>query len=289
MSTDLIGPSTGSGRELVGPSTGSGIVLPRRILAGGSLARSVLAPIGFGVIFLGLWQALVTGLQIEPYVVPSPLEIAAEFGANIASVLSGAARTGLNALIGLVVGALLGVLGALLANVVMNLEGLTAPLVAALAVMPIVALAPVLYTMYGADVETARQLVAGLAALIPVYINTLRGLRQVQPVHRDLMKVYAATPRQQQLAVTLPTAAPYLFTGLRVASSLAVISALVAEYFGGPVGAASASRSPVRRRAATTRSRGRTCSARSCSASSSTPSRSPSRRGSPGTVPSPAQ
>ena len=251
MSTETVGsmdPSTGSGREVVGPSTssghdpsldpsaGSGIVLPRRILAGGSLVRSVLAPIGFGVIFVGLWQALVTGLQIEPYVVPSPLEIASEFGANIASVLSGAARTGLNALIGLVVGALLGVLGALLANVIMNFEGLTAPLVAALAVMPIVALAPVLYTMYGADVETARQLVAGLAALIPVYINTLRGLRQVQPVHRDLMTVYAATPRQQQLAVTLPTAAPYLFTGLRVSSSLAVISALVAEYFGGPVG-----------------------------------------------------
>ena len=59
--------------------------------------------------------------------------------------------------------------------------------------MPIVALAPVLYTMYGADVETARQLVAGLAALIPVYVNTLRGLRQVRPVHRDLMR---STPRR---------------------------------------------------------------------------------------------
>ena len=243
MSTETIGPSTGSGRDPtgsghqpIGPSTGSGIVLPSRILAGGSLARSVLAPVAFGVIFLGLWQALVTGLQIEPYVVPSPLEIAAEFGANVASVAAGAARTGMNALIGLVVGALLGILGALLANVMLNFDALAAPLVAALSVMPIVALAPVLYTMYGADVETARQLVAGLAALIPVYLNTLRGLRQVQPVHRDLMRAYAASPAQQQWAVTLPTALPYLFTGLRVASSLAVISALVAEYFGGPVG-----------------------------------------------------
>ena len=72
----------------------------------------MLAPIGFGVVFLGLWQLLVIGLQIEPYVVPSPLAIAAEFGANLGSVLSGAARTGSNALIGLVVGAVLGVLGA---------------------------------------------------------------------------------------------------------------------------------------------------------------------------------
>jgi NitT/TauT family transport system permease protein len=50
------------------------------------------------------------------------------------------------------------------------------------------------------------------------------------------MRAYAATPAQQQWVLTLPTAAPYLFTGLRIASSLAVISALVAEYFGGPIG-----------------------------------------------------
>ena len=71
---------------------------------------------------------------------------------------------------------------------------------------------------------------------IPVFFNTLRGLRQVQPVHRDLMRAYAATPRQITRTVTLPGALPYFFTGLRIASSLAVISALVAEYFGGPVG-----------------------------------------------------
>ena len=110
-------------------------------------------------------------------------------------MLAGALRTGANALVGLVVGAVLGVAGAVLASVVRIVDELAAPLVAALAVMPIVALAPVLYTMYGADQETARQLVAALAALIPVYVNTLRGLRQVRPVHRDLMRVYAATPQ----------------------------------------------------------------------------------------------
>jgi NitT/TauT family transport system permease protein len=210
--------------------------IPSRILARGSAYRAVLAPLVFGVIFLGLWQALVMILDIEPNIVPSPLAIAAEFAANLGSVVSGALRTGANALIGLVLGSILGIVGAVLASMVGLVDRLAAPLVAALSVMPIVALAPVLYTMYGADKETARQLVAGLAALIPVYFNTMRGLRQVRPVHRDLMRVYAATARQQQLAVTLPTAAPYTFTGLRIASSLAVISALVAEYFGGPVG-----------------------------------------------------
>jgi NitT/TauT family transport system permease protein len=217
------------------PVTTADATIPSRILAGGSTARAVVAPIVFGVAFLALWQGLVVGLDIDPYVIPSPGDIAGEFVANAGNVLGGAARTGANALIGLVVGAALGVLGAVLASAVRVVDGLAVPIVAALSVMPIVALAPVLYTMYGADVQTARQIVAGLAVLIPVYVNTLRGLRQVTPVHRDLMRVYAATRRQQQLAVTLPTAAPYLFTGLRVASSLAVISALVAEYFGGPV------------------------------------------------------
>lgn len=218
------------------PRDATTVTVPRRILVPGSAVRAVFAPIVFGVVFVGLWQLLVMILEIEPFIVPSPTAIAGEFGDNVGSVISGALRTGANALIGLVVGGVLGIIAAVLANMIKIFDALAAPAVAVGSVMPIVALAPVLYTMYGADVDTARQLVAGLAAMIPVYINTLRGLRQVRPVHRDLMRVYAATARQQQLVVTLPTAAPYVFTGLRIASSLAVISALVAEYFGGPVG-----------------------------------------------------
>ncbi len=212
------------------------VSIPRRLLARGSGWATRWAPILFGVVFLGMWQLLVTVLHVAEYVVPSPVAIGGQFLANLDTVVAGSLRTGGNAVVGLVLGAIVGVLAAILASLWRVVDTLGAPLVAALSVMPIVALAPVLYAMYGAGVETARQLVAALAVLIPVYLNTLRGLRQVRPVHRDLMRVFAATPRQQQLAVTLPTAAPYLFTGLRIASSLAVISALVAEYFGGPVG-----------------------------------------------------
>lgn len=217
---------------MTAPATSS--TIPRRVFVGGATARAVLAPVIFGAIVIGAWQLLVSALRIEPSIVPSPAAILGEFTANRSSVVAGSLRTGTNALIGLLVGAVIGVLAAIVASQLRLFDQLAAPAVAALSVMPIVALAPVLYTMYGAGVDTARQLVAALAVLIPVYLNTLRGLRQVRPVHRDLMRVYAASPRQQQLAVTLPTAAPYVFTGLRIASSLAVISALVAEYFGGP-------------------------------------------------------
>ncbi|GAA3568353.1 hypothetical protein GCM10022197_25720 [Microlunatus spumicola] len=216
-------------------ATGAATV-PARVLAPGRSVRTVVAPVVFGVVFVGLWQALVTGLGIDPYVVPAPSAILAELVDNLGSVASGAAHTGLNALLGLVIGTVVAIVAAVLASVLRVLDLLAAPVVAALSVMPIVALAPVLYTLYGASVETARVLVAALAVLIPVYVNTLRGLRQTRPVHRDLMRAYAASSAQQQWVLTLPTAAPYLFTGLRIASSLAVISALVAEYFGGPIG-----------------------------------------------------
>jgi len=221
---------------VIATAVASATTVPERLLARGPAARTVLAPVVLGAVVVGLWQLAVVALEVPPSVVPAPSAILGQFGANLGPVVAGSLRTGLNALVGLVVGAVLGVLAAVLANLWPVLDRLGAPLVAALSVMPIVALAPVLYSLYGAAAETARQLVAALAVLVPVYLNTLRGLRQVRPVHRDLMRAYAATPRQQQLVVTLPTAAPYVFTGLRIGSSLAVISALVAEYFGGPVG-----------------------------------------------------
>ncbi|WP_163543026.1 ABC transporter permease [Occultella kanbiaonis] len=200
------------------------------------VARRVLPPVLLGVAVLAAWQILVTVLAIPQIVLPSPAAILAETLAYVPVLFSAALVTGWNALVGLVVGSLLGIGLALVAASIRAFDELTTPLVAALAVIPIVALAPVLYTMYGADVQSARQAVAGISVFVPVFLNTLRGLRQTRPVHRDLMRAYAATRWQAMRTVTLPTARPFIFTGLRIASSLSVIAALVAEYFGGPRG-----------------------------------------------------
>lgn len=201
-----------------------------------SVVRTAVAPVALGVAVVLLWQWAVTGLDIAAFILPGPFAIGEQFANNLDNVFAGMLVTGLNAFIGLVAGAVLGIVIAILAALIRLIDGLAAPIVSALAVVPIVALAPVLYTMFGAGAETARQIVAALAVFVPVYFNTLKGLRQVRPVHRDLMSSYAATPWQSTKVVTLPTAVPYVFTGLRIGSSLAVISALVAEYFGGPVG-----------------------------------------------------
>lgn len=197
--------------------------------------RTILAPIVFGLVVLVLWQLCVVAFDIKPYVLPSPLTIGDQFTRAIGTVWKGTKVTGANALIGLVVGAVAAIVFAVISALIRVIDELSLPIVTAASVIPIVALAPVLYTMFGAGAETARQLVAALAVFIPVYVNTLRGLRQVRPVHRDLMRAYAATPWQLTRTVTLPGAMPFVFTGLRIASSIAVISALIAEYFGGPV------------------------------------------------------
>ena len=198
-------------------------------------ARSILAPVLLGIFVLALWQVAVVVFAIKPFVLPSPLMIGTQFATSFPVVWAGTAVTGFNALIGLAIGTVLGILAAVVSALVRAFDELSQPIVTAIAVVPIVALAPVFYTMYGAGAETARQLIAAIAVFIPIYVNTLRGLRQVRPVHRDLMRAYAATPWQATRTVTLPGALPFVFTGLRIASSLAVISALIAEYFGGPV------------------------------------------------------
>jgi NitT/TauT family transport system permease protein len=199
-------------------------------------AVRVAAPLILGAVAIVVWQLLSGSGVVDDYLLPSPLAILAEIGEFLPSLVGSAIITGSNAFVGLVAGALIGVLGALAASRAGFIDDVVAPIVAGLAVIPIVALAPVLNTMFGADSQFSRQAIAALATFVPVFVNTLRGLRQTRAVHRDLLRVYAASPGQITRNLTLPTARPFIFTGIRIASSLAVISALVAEYFGGPRG-----------------------------------------------------
>ncbi|MBX3078868.1 MAG: ABC transporter permease [Cryobacterium sp.] len=198
--------------------------------------KGIIPPLVLGLVTLLLWQLAVVGFDIKPFVLPSPTAIGGQFFENLPTVWSNSLVTGFNSLVGVAVGAVLGILLAVIASLVRTIDELSSAVVAAAMVLPIVALAPVLYGMFSASQQTARQLVASLAVFVPVYVNTLKGLRQVRPVHRDLMRAHAATTWQTIGTVTLPTALPFIFTGVRIASSLAVIAAVIAEYFGGPIG-----------------------------------------------------
>jgi NitT/TauT family transport system permease protein len=208
--------------------TGSGSRTPA------ARVTAVVAPVVLGVALIALWQLIVRAFDVQDTIVPAPSDIWHQLADQHALIVHATRRTGWNALQGLVLGTIVGTVGALLAHGVRVLREMAAPVVVAVSVMPIVALGPVLYGLFGGMVDTARIVVAAIAVAIPIYVNTLRGLQQVRAVHLDLMLAYSTTAWQRTRAVTLPTATPYLFTGLRVASSLAVISALITEYFGGP-------------------------------------------------------
>ncbi|WP_035832715.1 ABC transporter permease [Jonesia quinghaiensis] len=197
-------------------------------------AATIAPPLILFTALLAAWQAFVTLGDIPAFILPGPTAIADQFTQFREPITGAALTTGRNALIGLIIGAILGILTAIISATLWIADRIAEPIVTALAVVPIVALAPVLYSMFGASSEQARIIVAALAVYVPVYLNTLTGLRQVLPVHRDLMRALAAKPLDVIRYVTIPTATPHVFTGLRMASALAVISAIVAEYFGGP-------------------------------------------------------
>jgi NitT/TauT family transport system permease protein len=200
-------------------------------------ARAVFSgvwpPLLFGVAFLSLWEGFVDARHVKPFVLPKPSAIWAQLRDNHSVILDATWATAQNALVGLAVGLACGLLAALLASRVRTLDEMLTPLAAAVAAIPIVALTPIFNTMFASTSTIPRRLIVAIAVFFPVFVNTLRGLRQIDPVHAELMHSYAAGPWTTMRVVRLPAALPFFFTGLRIASSAAVIAAVVSEYFGG--------------------------------------------------------
>jgi NitT/TauT family transport system permease protein len=185
------------------------------------------------VAFLVAWQLFVDVRHIPGYLLPSPSAIGAQLADNSQDVVAATLASGANALIGLLVGAVLAIAVAVLAARARFVEELLSPLASGVSSMPIVALAPVLATMFSATSDLPRRIIVVIVVFFPVFVNTVRGLTRIDPVHAELMRSYAASAWDVTRIIRLPGAVPYVFTGLRLASSLAVISAVVAEYFGG--------------------------------------------------------
>jgi len=99
--------------------------------------------------------------------------------------------------------------------------------------VPIIAFAPITNQWFGPLEKTSKMAIAAILVFFPVMVNTLRGLTSVRPESVELMRSYAARERDIFRRVRIPTSLPYLFTGLKVATVLAMIGAIVGDYFGG--------------------------------------------------------
>ncbi len=107
------------------------------------------------------------------------------------------------------------------------------PVAIAASAIPIIAFAPIFDAWLNPLSPTSKMAIAGVLCFLPVLVNTLRGLQSASPRQIELMRSYAASEREIWRRVRVPTALPYLFTALKVASVLAMIGAVVGEYFGG--------------------------------------------------------
>lgn len=193
----------------------------------------VVWPALVGVLFVGAWEALVRGLDLKPFFLPAPSAIGRAFADNVGVIADATFQSGSNALVGLIAGTALGVSVSFLLVRFRVLTELVTPMAVALNAVPIVVLVTVFNNMYGSTTEIPRRLMVTLIVFFIVLVNVAKGLRQVHPTHLELLRSYAATPSAILLKARIPNAIPYLFTAIKISAPASVITAFVAEYFGG--------------------------------------------------------
>jgi len=185
------------------------------------------------VLGLGSWQVLVDVLSIERFLLPKPSEIARTFWEERDVLWSAGLYTFREALGGFVIGSGAAMLFALLLARFRRLGSALMPLAIAANAIPIIAFAPIFNDWFDVLSPTSKIAVAAVLCFFPVLVNTLRGLTSVQPRAIELMRSYAAGELQVFRKVRIPAALPFIFSALKVASVLAMIGAIVGEYFGG--------------------------------------------------------
>ncbi len=177
-------------------------------------------------------EALLRAYQVPPGLIPTPSRVLATLFAVRDVLLRDAFQTVvLEALIGYLIGCGLGVVTALLVSRYVFLERGLLPYATVFSSIPIVALAPVLVKMVGIDWQSKAVIVA-ITVFFPVVVNTFRGLTEVSALSLELMRSYAANGLQQYQWLRLPNALPFIFNALKLGTTLAMIGAIVGEFFG---------------------------------------------------------
>jgi len=214
------------------------VVTARGATVGVDRARRIVSaaapPVVFGVLFVLAWEWAVKLFDWKPYFLTPPSANWRALVDNFRPIRQAAMATGSNALVGLIAGAVVGVLMGFLLMRFRVLNDMVNPLAIAVNAIPIVVLVAVFTNQYGSTSQVPRRLMVTLIVYFVVLVNVAKGLRDVRATHVELMRSYAATPLQVLIKVRIPNAISYFFTALKIAAPLAVITAVVSEYFGGP-------------------------------------------------------
>jgi NitT/TauT family transport system permease protein len=190
------------------------------------------------VAIIALWQGLIVWLDVQQFLLPKPSSIASTFWTDKSELWHAGWYTFQEAVGGFVVGSALGILLALVLARWRPLGTALLPYAVAANAVPIIAFAPITNQWFGGGLTKSSKIaIAAILCFFPVLVNTLRGLTSVRPQDLELMRSYAAGNVAVFRHVRIPTALPFIFTGLKVATVLAMIGAVVGEYFGGALNA----------------------------------------------------
>ena len=192
-------------------------------------------PALFGITLLVVWELLVRGFEVPSVLLPPPTMIAERIAGSAGILWADFRQTFLKAtLIGYVVGCGAAFLIAVAIDRSPFLQRGLVPIGNLVSALPIIGIAPIMVMWFGFDWPSKAAVVI-VMVFFPMLVNTLEGLRAAERMQLDLMHTYAASYWQSLLKLRLPAAAPFIFNALKICSTLALIGAIVAEFFGTPI------------------------------------------------------
>ena len=196
------------------------------------ILRHLLPPILFLVAFLVLWQAWVVVFDVKVFLVPSPLRVLQALREQGGVLLSATCVTGAAAFCGFCCSVIVGTTISYVFSEFIWIRRSCYPYAIFLQTVPIVAIAPIIITWFG-DGFRSIVLVASIISLFPIITNVTTGLTSVPPSLQDLFRVHRATAWQTQWKLRFPFALRYQIVGAKTSSGLAVVGAIVGEFFAG--------------------------------------------------------
>ncbi|MBB3451910.1 NitT/TauT family transport system permease protein [Rhizobium sp. BK313] len=203
--------------------------------AAGNYGLRLLIPAIFGAWILIIWEAATRGAGIPFILLPPPGAIGARIAGSIPTLWTDVQQTIFKSvLIGYMIGCASGFLVAILADRVAFLRHGLLPIGNLVSALPIIGVAPIMVMWFGFDWQSKAAVVV-IMTFFPMLVNTVAGLAAAGNMERDLMRTYASSYTQTLLKLRLPAAAPFIFNALKINSTLALIGAIVAEFFGTPM------------------------------------------------------
>ena len=202
------------------------------------LARRTIAlavPAVFGITLLFLWELVAKGFHIPLVLLPAPSDIWARLSSSLPILGADFVQTFIRAVVpGWIAGSVAGFVVAIVCDAVPFLKRGLLPLGNLAAALPMVGIAPIMVMWFGFDWQSKMAVVV-IMTFFPMLVNAVTGLDAADRLERDLMRSYGAGYWSTLVKLRLPLAMPFVFNALKINSTLALIGAIVAEFFGTPI------------------------------------------------------